>query len=282
MSKILTLNELKDYFFILLGAFFIALAVVLFFMPNNFTTGGTPGMAILLHNLSGFSISTMVIVINTPLLIIGSKYLGKKFALKTILTIVLMSGFINIFTHIFSSVVITNNILLASIFGGVFIGLGVGLIIKGEASAGGSTIIARIVYKKAHIKPAKVMMVIDVLIVVCSIYIFKDIEKAMWSIISIYVTSKVIDMVLTGTLTTKVIHITTSKPEALSLAISHNIKEQGTILTGTGLKNNENKTVLFMAVDVKKIAILKDIIQQTDDEAFMLVMEASEILGRGH
>lgn len=275
-------NEFKDYLFILFGTLVIALSVVLFFMPNNFTTGGTPGMAILLHNLTGFSISSMVIAINTPLLILGSKYLGKKFAFKTVVTISLMSLFISFFAHLFEGVVVTHNILLAAIFGGILIGFGVGLIIKGDSSAGGSTIIARIAYKIAKVKPAKVMMIVDMFIVTFSIYIFKDVEKAMWSIISIYVTARFIDMVLTGTLTTKVIHITTSKPEQLSLAITNNLKEQGTILKGTGLKDSEDKTVLFMAVDVKKIAQLKELIKQIDDDAFMLVMEASEILGRGH
>lgn len=282
MSKIFPTNELKDYIFLLFGALLIALAVVLFFIPNHFTTGGTPGMAILLHHLSGFSISSMVIAINVPLIIWGIKYIGKKFAAKTIITIILISVFIDFFTQNLTEIVITNNILLASIFGGIIIGFGVGLIIKGNSSAGGSTIIARIAYENARIKPAKVIMLIDILIVACSIYIFKDIEKALWSIISIYATSKSIDMVLTGTLTTKVIHITTNKAEELSIAISDNLEEKGTILTGSGLKNNEGKKIIFLVIDVKKISRLKEIIKQTDDQAFMLVMEASEMLGRGH
>ncbi|MGB5444880.1 MAG: YitT family protein [Psychromonas sp.] len=282
MSKIFPTNELKDYIFLLFGALLIALAVVLFFIPNHFTTGGTPGMAILLHHLSGFSISSMVIAINVPLIIWGIKYIGKKFAAKTIITIILISVFIDFFTQNLTEIVITNNILLASIFGGIIIGFGVGLIIKGNSSAGGSTIIARIAYENARIKPAKVIMLIDILIVACSIYIFKDIEKALWSIISIYATSKSIDMVLTGTLTTKVIHITTNKAEELSIAISDNLEEKGTILTGSGLKNNEDKKIIFLVIDVKKISRLKEIIKQTDDQAFMLVMEASEMLGRGH
>ena len=282
MSKIFTPNELKDYFFILFGTALLALAVVLFFIPNHFTTGGTPGMAILLHHLSGFSISSMVVAINVPLLIWGTKFIGKKFAIKTIVTLFLMSLFIDFFTRIFSGVVMTHNIFLASIFGGIIIGLGVGLIIKGNSSAGGSTIIARIAHEKLRIKPAKIILLVDIVIVVSSIYVFKDIEKALWSIVSIYATSKAIDTVLTGTLTTKIIHITTDKAAQLSQAIYENLEEKGTILTGTGLKNNEDKTILFLVIDVKKIPLLKEIIEHTDDQAFMLVMEASEMLGRGH
>lgn len=282
MSKIFTTNEVKNYFYIVFGTLLVSLSVVLFFLPNNFTTGGTPGAALLLHKLSDFSIGSMIIAINIPLLILGYKYLGRKFTIKTIITIALSSVSIDFFAYAFKDIVVTNNILLSSIFGGLLIGFGVGLIIKANASAGGSTIIARIVASNSHIKPAQVILFLDIIIVIASIYVFRDIEKALWSIMSIYVTAKAIDIVLTGTLTTKVIHIATNKPEELVDAISSNLSEQGTVLKGSGLLKQEDKTILFLVVDVKKLALLKEIISQTDEDAFMIVMEASEMLGRGH
>uniref|UniRef100_UPI0040489E9D YitT family protein n=1 Tax=Aliarcobacter sp. TaxID=2321116 RepID=UPI0040489E9D len=277
-----TAEYLKNSFYLLLGSSFIALSVVLFFLPNNITTGGTPGMAILLHHLTGFSIGSMIIAINVPLLIWGGKYLGKVFAIKTIIAIVLISFFIDLFANLFTFEPLTSNILLASIFGGLIIGLGVGFIIKANASAGGSTIIARIVSANSHIKAAQVILYIDILIVVSSIYVFKDFEKALWSIMSIYVTAKAIDVVLTGTLSTKVIHIASNKAEILSEKISQTLGEQGTILKGSGLFQKEDKTLIFIVVDVKKLGILREIIRENDPEAFMIVMEASEMLGRGH
>ncbi|MEL0629551.1 YitT family protein [Psychromonas aquatilis] len=282
MLSIFNANELKNYFLILLGTLLLALSVVLFFIPNQLTTGGTPGMAILLHHLTGFTMSSMVMAINIPLLLWGTKFIGKQFAIKTIITLLLMSFFIDFFTQIFQDTVLTHNIFLASIFGGITIGFGVGLIIKGNSSAGGSTIIAKIAHKKMQIKPAKSMLIIDFIIIVLSIYVFKDIEKALWSITSIYATSKAIDVILTGTLTTKVIHITTDKAEQLSVAIQDNLNKKGTILSGTGFKDKEHKTILFLVLDIKKIPRLKEIIEQTDKNAFLLVMEASEVLGRGH
>uniref|UniRef100_UPI00404711A7 YitT family protein n=1 Tax=Aliarcobacter sp. TaxID=2321116 RepID=UPI00404711A7 len=277
-----TAEYLKNSFYLLFGSSFIALSVVLFFLPNSITTGGTPGMAILLHHLTGFSIGSMIIAINVPLLIWGGKYLGKVFAIKTIIAIVLISFFIDLFTNLFTFEALTSNILLASIFGGLIIGLGVGLIIKANASAGGSTIIARIVSANSHIKAAQVILYIDMLIVISSIYVFKDFEKALWSIMSIYATAKAIDVVLTGTLSTKVIHIASNKAEILSEKISQTLGEKGTILKGSGLFQKEDKTLIFIVVDVKKLAILREIIRENDPEAFMIVMEASEMLGRGH
>lgn len=281
MSKIFT-TEVKNYLYVIFGVLLIAISVVIFFVPNNFTTGGTPGAALLLHKLTGFSIGSMVIAINIPLLIWGYKYLGKRFAIRTIFAIILISLFIDLFSKYLYFPDLISNILLASIFGGLVIGLGVGLIIKGNASAGGSTIVARIVSANSHIKPAQVILIIDVIIVVSSIYVFKDLEKALWSIMSIYVTAKAIDVVLTGTLTTKVIHIATNKPELLSKRITQRLGNDGTILKGTALHPNQDKTLIFIVLDVKRLGTLRQIIQETDNEAFMIVMEASEMLGRGH
>lgn len=281
MSKIFT-TEVKNYLYVIFGVLLIAISVVIFFIPNNFTTGGTPGAALLLHKLTGFSIGSMVIAINIPLLIWGYKYLGKRFAIRTIFAIILISLFIDLFSKYLYFPDLISNILLASIFGGLVIGLGVGLIIKGNASAGGSTVVARIVSANSHIKPAQVILIIDVIIVVSSIYVFKDLEKALWSIMSIYVTAKAIDVVLTGTLTTKVIHIATNKPELLSKRITQRLGNDGTILKGTALHPNQDKTLIFIVLDVKRLGTLRQIIQETDSEAFMIVMEASEMLGRGH
>ncbi|WP_108061613.1 YitT family protein [Poseidonibacter lekithochrous] len=281
MSKIFT-TEVKNYLYVIFGVLLIAISVVIFFVPNNFTTGGTPGAALLLHKLTGFSIGSMVIAINIPLLIWGYKYLGKRFAIRTIFAIILISLFIDLFSKYLYFPDLISNILLASIFGGLVIGLGVGLIIKGNASAGGSTVVARIVSANSHIKPAQVILIIDVIIVVSSIYVFKDLEKALWSIMSIYVTAKAIDVVLTGTLTTKVIHIATNKPELLSKRITQRLGNDGTILKGTALHPNQDKTLIFIVLDVKRLGTLRQIIQETDKEAFMIVMEASEMLGRGH
>lgn len=238
-------------------------------------------MAILLYKLTGFSISSMVIAINIPLLIFGIKYLGKTFAVKTVLTIVLMSIFID-FIKLFEIPTITSNILLASIFGGIIIGFGVGFIIKANSSAGGSTVIAKVVSSKTQIKPSQVILIVDTIIVLASIYIFKDFEKALWSIISIYATIKAIDLVLTGTLTIKVVHIATNKPEVLSLEISKQLGEQGTIINGSSLIKQKEKTIIFLVLDVKKLSILRELINDNDEEALMIIMEASEMQGRGY
>ncbi len=282
MKTVFNKKELINLLYLTFGSALIAVSVVLFFVPHNFTTGGTPGLAILLHHLTGFSIGLMVIAINIPLLIWGIKYLGKLFAIKTIISIGLISLFLDLFSYALSFDILIENILVAAIFGGTIIGFGVGLIIKGNASAGGSTIVARVLSIKSNIKPAKVILISDTLIVLSSIYVFEDFEKAVLSIMSIYATAKAIDVILTGTLSTKVIHIATNKPIELSEKISKALVDDGTIINGTALNNKDGKTLIFMVLNVKKLGELRQIIEQTDKEAFMIVMEASEMLGRGH
>ena len=126
------------------------------------------------------------------------------------------------------------------------------------------------------------ILVFDVFIIIASGFVFQDIERALWSMISIYVTAKCIDMILTGTLSEKVVHIATSKADLLSQLIVEHLGRQGTILTGTGLYKDEEKTLIFVTVEARKIALLRDIIHKNDPEAFMVVMDAAEMLGRGH
>lgn len=147
-------TEIKDYFFIIIGTFCISLGVVTFFIANNITTGGAPGVALLLYHLSGFSIGSMLLAYNTPLLLAGWKYLGRKFAIKTVISIALMSFFTDFLHKVIKIPNVTEDMLLATLFGGVVIGIGVGFILKGNSSAGGSTLIARIVSNYFEIKPA--------------------------------------------------------------------------------------------------------------------------------
>ena len=275
-------SEIKNYIYITVGTALVSLGIVLFFVSNNFTTGGTPGMALLLHHISGLTIGSMVIAINIPLLIVGIKYLGKMFAIRTIVAILLTSLFIDLLLEVLQVDGITENILLAAIFGGVIIGLGVGLILQGNASAGGSTIIAKIVCANSEIKPGQVILFVDFFIIVSSIYVFGDIDKALWSILSIYVTSRCIDMFLSGSPTKKVVHLVSQKPEKLSKKIIATLGDSVTILKGTGLHVEQQKNIILIVVELGKLRVLREIIKENDPDAFMVVMDASELLGRGH
>ncbi len=275
-------TEIRNFLYIFAGAVILALGIVLFLAPNEIATGGTPGMAILLNHFIALPIGQLMVIINFPLLVLSWRMLGNAFALRSIFAIVLTSITVDYVAVFFQFQPLSQDTLLATLYGGIGIGVGVGLILRGNASAGGTTIIARLIATRSQYKPGQIILLFDVLIIVASGFVFQDIERALWSMISVYVTAKCIDMILTGTLSEKVVHIATNKVELLSHKIATQLGQQGTIITGTGLRLVEEKTLIFVTVEARRITVLRDIIRTNDPDAFMVVMDATEMLGRGH
>lgn len=282
MNTFFSKAELKNYIFILIGSLFLGLGVVGFFVPNNILTGGTAGLSLLLHYVTSYTVGSLMIAVNLPLLIIGSKYLGKMFAIRTVITILLISLFIDFFAQVVQMPAFILDTILASIFGGIFIGIGLALVIKGNSSAGGSTIIARIVSSKTEIKPGQVILIIDSLIIFSSLFVFDDTAKVLWSIVSIYITTKVIDMILTGSLNKKVVYLVTNKTDELKIQIREHLGPHGTILNGDGLFEGENKKMILIVVEVTKLQYLRELVKKNDPDGFLIISEASEMLGRDY
>jgi uncharacterized membrane-anchored protein YitT (DUF2179 family) len=280
MNTFFSKIEFKNYLFILTGSIILALGVVGFFLPNNIITGGTAGLSLLLHYITSYSVGTLMIAVNIPLLIIGAKYFGKLFAIRTIVTIVATSLFIDFLVQIIMLQPFIIDTILASIFGGITIGIGLALVIKGNSSAGGSTIISRIVASKTEIKPGKVILVIDSLIIFSALFVFDDTAKVLWSIVSIYITSKVIDMILTGSMNKKVVYLVTNKTDELKIQIREYLGPHGTILNGDGLFENENKKMILLVVEVSKLQYLRQLVRDNDPDGFLIISEASEMHGR--
>ncbi len=274
--------EFKNYTFIILGSLFLSLGVTLFFIPNALVTGGTSGMAILLHYLLGLPTGFMMVAVNAPLLLLGAKYLGRTFTIRSVITIVLSSIFIDVLNEVLHVNAFTKDVILAALFGGVCIGIGLGLVLSGNASAGGSTILAKIIASKTTIKASSVILAIDVMIIIAIALIFKNVDLALWSLVSIYISAKSIDMFLSRGPSKKVVHIVSSKIDALCEAIVLHVGEEGTIVQGESIFEHKGKQMIFLVVENRKIPALKTLVQSIDNDAFVVVMEASELLGRGH
>lgn len=282
MNNFFTKEELNNYGFILAGSIVLALAVVGFFVPNNLITGGTAGLALLLHYITSLTIGSLVAIINLPLIIIGIKYLGKMFAIRTVVTIILISLFIDFFTHIIQVKAFIIDTSLSAIFGGIFVGVGLALVIKGNSSAGGSTILARIISSKTEIKPGQVILIVDTIIVFSALFILNNTAEILWSIISIYITTKVINVMLTGNLNKKVVYLVTNHTQVLKEKIREELGPEGTILKGDGLFEGQDKQMILIVVKIGKLQRLRQMVKETDEKAFMIITEATEMLGRGH
>lgn len=272
-------QELLNYTYILIGSFLLALGVVGFLAPNKIATGGTAGLAIIFHYLTNLPTGTLLAIINIPLLLVSVKYLGKYFAVKTIVTIILMGVFIDLLAEVILLPALSKEPLLATLYGGVIIGIGLGLIFKGGASAGGGTIIAKIVTSKSNFKTGNVILFIDAIVVVSAGIVFNSVELALWSMISIFAASKLIDTVLTGRPGERIVHISSSKNlTELSAFIDETLHLSGTIVKGNDLALNENKDIIFIVVTNNKLNTLKNLVFAYDNEAKMIVMDATEML----
>ncbi|KLE04166.1 YitT family protein [Aliarcobacter butzleri] len=274
--------NLKQYIFIVLGSLFMAFGTVCFLSPNQIITGGGVGISLLLHALfPQITLGIFMAIVSIPFLIMSYIYFGKYYLFKTFIVVILLSTFTDVLKEVLHVKSMTNDILLAAIFGGIFIGLGVGFVIKGRASTGSTSVVGEIVAKKTKYKAAEVLLAIDATIMFASVFVYNDINKSLYSMISVYVGIRVIDMILTGRPSKKIVNIVSNNVEVLKEQIRERIEEHGTILTGIGLHQGQNKTIIYVTVEASKIDLLKNLISKYDPDAFMIITEASEFLGRG-
>ncbi|MCG3663175.1 YitT family protein [Aliarcobacter butzleri] len=274
--------NLKHYIFIVLGSLAMAFGTVCFLSPNQIITGGGVGISLLLHALfPQITLGIFMAIVSIPFLIMSYIYFGKYYLFKTFIVVILLSTFTDVLKEVLHIKPMTNDILLAAIFGGIFIGLGVGFVIKGRASTGSTSVVGEIVAKKTKYKAAEVLLAIDATIMFASVFVYNDINKSLYSMISVYVGIRVIDMILTGRPSKKIVNIVSNNVEVLKEQIRERIEEHGTILTGIGLHQGQNKTIIYVTVEASKIDLLKNLISKYDPDAFMIITEASEFLGRG-
>lgn len=274
-------TEILNYSFIILGSLVMSLGIVGFLSPNHIATGGTAGLAIVLNNVFHLSIGLLMALINVPLLIVSLKYLGKKFAINTIICIASIVFFVDLLAKVIHLQSLSNNLMLATLYGGVTVGAGLGLIFKGGASAGGGTILAKIISANTSVKTSTVILVLDALVVASAGIVFNSMELALWSLISIYVASKLIDLILVGANSQKIVHISSAKSlKELSLIITENLGISGTIIKGNDLGDTEYKDIIFLMIDKNKLTPLKQLVLEYDQNVKMIVMEATEVLGK--
>lgn len=273
-------KEFLNYVFIIIGCAAMAFGVVGFLSPNSIAMGGTGGLAIIFNSLFKVSIGILFASINIPLLLLSIKYLGKYFAIKSTFAILMISVFIDVLSHFVGLPALSNEPLLATLYGGVSVGVGIGFIFKGGGSAGGGTIIARIITSKTSLKTGTVILILDSIVIIATGIVFNNVELALWSMISIFTTTKMVDIVLTGRPNERIVHISSSNNlDQLGLLINEKIGVNGTLVRGNNLSLTQEKHVIFVTVPANRLSLLKQLIHAEDTSAKMIVMDASEMLG---
>lgn len=263
----------------ILGAFIMAIAVSLFLLPNELSSGGFSGIATILYYLFNFPVGTTIIILNVPLFIFATLKIGKRFLLKSLLGTISLSVFIDILEKLTP---ITHDKILACVYGGILTGLGTALILRAHSSTGGSDLAGNIIKEyKPMARTGNLIMIIDAIIVVLNVIFLKKVEIALYSAITIYLMGKVIDIIFEGIYFTKLVFIISDKSEEISKIIVNNIKRGVTGIYGKGIYTKENKLVLMCAIGRRELAELKSSIKEIDSNAFLIITNSREVLGTG-
>lgn len=267
-----------SYISIGVGVFLMSIGLAYFLAPNTIAPGGVTGFAIVIEKTTKIPIYITNLVINIPLFILGAKILGKITALKTLYATVLLS----IFLKILPPATLTYDLLLAAIFGGVLAGIGLGIVFKFGGTTGGTDLAGAILNRKfPSFSIATFMMMIDILVVAFAGIVERKIETSLYSVISMFVTIKVIDMILEGIGYLKGFFIITTKPEEISEKLMNDLQRGVTSLAGKGMYTKEEKDVLLCVVNRSQFSQTKEIVKQVDPKAFIMVTEMYEVFGEG-
>lgn len=291
-ESIFSARNFRDYIFIVVGAFILAVGFVYFISPHRIVPGGVYGIAIVVHYLTqsvfpfwpeGIPIGLFGLVLNIPLTYAGIKILGPKFGIKTIAGFVLSSVFMDGITMLreVGDAPLVDDVLLSCVFGGVLIGFGLGLIFKSRATSGGSDIIAMIIAKYTNRQLGQLMIYVDSAIVLIGLAAFQDWKIPLYSWLVIYITGKAIDATIEGSGYNKALFIISKEHDKIKEKILFDLERGGTYFNGKGMFTNEEKQIIYTVVSRREVAILEQYIHSIDPEAFITVMDTSEILGEG-
>lgn len=281
-DKVFSKRWFIDYSLIVVGSFILASGFVLFITPYKIVPGGVYGVSIIIHYLFHTPVGMVALAFDIPLTIIGIKILGPRFGIKTVVGFVLTAFFNDGITYFYGyKPLVVGDALLSSIFGGLFLGIGLGLIFKSKATSGGSDIIAMIISKYTRLPVGQLMIMVDSTIVLLGLIFFRDWKIPLYSLIVIFITGKVVDTFLEGMNYDKVLLIISDKFEEIGKKIMGDLNRGGTLLHGKGMYNQQEKQIIFTVVNRREAVILQSYINNIDPHAFVTILNSNEILGEG-
>lgn len=272
-------DYITDFIKVLIGSAIMGFGTSLFLLPNQLSTGGFSGIATITYYLFKFPMGTTVLLLNIPLFAIAIYKLGKDSFIKTLLGSMAYSGFIDLFAKVQP---LTYDKFLACIYGGVLLGLGTAIILKADATTGGTELVTTILKEyKINYKISDLIVFIDTIIVALNIIVFRKIEIGLYSAIAIYIMGKVIDVFFEGIYFTKLIFIISKETETIAKEIGYEIKRGTTGLYGKMMYTEENTTVLICAASRNDIIKVKEIAREVDEKSFIIIANAREVFGKG-
>lgn len=283
MEKVDYKDSVKNFLIssigLIVGSFIMACSTAFFLLPNKLSTGGFSGLSTIAYYVFHLPVGTAMIILNVPLFIIAFFRVGKKFILKSIAGTLFLSVFINILEKVPP---ITTDRFLACIYGGITMGIGTAIILKVSGSTGGSDLLSYVIRSfNDKFKSGDLIIIIDTLIIILSIVVFKEIEIGLYSAIAIYLMGKMIDIVFEGVDFIKVMFIISDKYDEIAEVIGNQVKRGSTGIYAKGMHSNKDKMMLICVGSRNEIINIKKIVTTIDSKAFIVIFNAREVLGKG-
>lgn len=283
----------EDYFWIVIGSAITAGAINIFLVPYKIAPGGVTGIAtVIFYLIGGFlPVGTIMLILNVPLFIFGMKYIGRRFIVRTFFSTIFLSVVIDLSEPLaqwFSRQLALENLssgpdyLLYALFGGFFMGLGLGLVFRSGATTGGTDLGARIMH---HFMPwlsvGKALLIIDSAVIIFAAVAFRSFLLALYSILALYISTKIIDVIVEGVNFAKAVYIISDHSETIAEDIMKELDRGVTALRGVGMYTKSEKNVLYCVIQRGQLQELKSIVKRADPSAFIILSEVTEVLGEG-
>lgn len=284
-------QTIRQWLFVVVGAVLIATAFVLFITPYRIVPGGVYGMGVVLNYLfPKIQVGTYGLSMDIPLLLISFRLFGARFGTKTIVAALLTPLIMNGMTLVVGSdpttmlggkINLSDDVLLSCIFGGTLMGAGVGLLLKTHATSGGTDIVAMIVSKYLHLPISRSVLYVDSAVVLFGLIALGDWRLPLYSLVTIFVSSRVIDYIVDGGSGDKLLFILSDQHEKIQHFILDTLERGGTYIKASGMYTGADKEMIFVVVSRREVALMRDNIRAVDPRAFMIVVNAHETLGEG-
>lgn len=269
------------YLFIVVGSLIFAAAFQFFLFPNSIVSGGVTGIAQIINRLTGLPVGVLSIIMNVPLFIIAWRHFGLDFIVSSFVAMTLFSVFVDVFSVL--DIAVTDDAMLATIIGGVIKGIGLGMIYYVGSTTGGIDIVVRLARRRyPHINFGTLMLIMDAVIVAAYAIIFRIYDSAMYSLICMFVMSKVVDLVLYGLDNSSICYIISEYSEDIVKEITFGELHRGvTLLSGEGAYTHEKRPVVMCVIKRPQIAAIRRLVRRLDPNAFLIVTDAKNVFGKG-
>lgn len=273
-------KNITDVLYFFIGSIVYSVAVNMFLSPNGISPGGFTGVATVINHIANIPTGIILFIFNIPVLILGYIKMGKSFILKTSFVTILLSISLDVSARLLPQ--LQTDGILASMFGGILMGIGLSLILLRGATTGGVDIIAKLINKKYHhISVGKIILMADGVVIALNAVVYKNAESALYSIIAMYMGTRLMDVLLYGADKGKIIYIVTNSPEEICSEINHTVGRGVTKLSVVGAYTGESRTMLMCTVRVHEVSAVHNAIKRHDEKAFIVVTDAGEIIGEG-